>query len=60
MSTAQGMKRRREDPNTVLRPMSNSNESENERSQITGNNGLVNRTKRVRFQPPLLTAAMCH
>ena len=56
MSTAQGMKRRREDPNTVLRPMSNSNESENERSQITGNNGLVNRTKRVRFQPPLLTA----
>ena len=61
MSTAQGMKRRREDPNTVLRPMSNSNESENERSQITGNNGLVNRTKKVRFQPPqppLLTAAV--
>jgi hypothetical protein len=57
MSTAQGMKRRREDPNTVLRPMSNSNESENERSQITGNNGLVNRTKRVRFQPPIVTTA---
>ena len=58
MSTAQGMKRRREDPNTVLRPMSNSNESENERSQITGN---MNRTKKVRFQPPeppLLTAAV--
>jgi hypothetical protein len=61
MSTAQGMKRRREDPNTVLRPMSNSNESENERSQITGNNGLMNGTKKVRFQPPeppLLSAAV--